>query len=741
MPKLKTAVFLLRNPKRLASVLGEKRDIYRAKVLGTQVPPEFYFSLKNRIRVRYKRIFGRYPNLFNPQLYTEKVQWRKLYCPDIKKIASVTDKAGVYEYVKSRISEEHLLAIIWLGGTISPEEVRELGDGIVLQPTHRSGQVIFIERQDEVDADVISEKLNEMMKWPYSIIGQEPWYGYSKPRIIARPLVRNSDGSPYLNDCKIHAFKQADGSFKLICEIINTYPHWRAIFSENFERLNFEWSPDMYPPPDFEVDKPKAFDAMVKDAKALAADFDYVRVDFMVGAHEYYFTELTFAPAGGHPKMDPPEWDAIVGSYWNLDTGNYLKRCFWFFRTWAPLWKTERPARCLRLMHKSVNEIYIPGIKPINYQKKYLRLNNQKLKVAILTRSIGAPKTLATRNFYTNWIRGFRQNQVDAVCYAQYQKEKPVVDVDILNGELLQAPFKGVINPLDLMISDRPDIIICHNNQPLVSELAKTPSQKSEKRFVSSGESLTRAFEDLEKRKEHVRLVNEKFDGLIAVSDFLASEWREEGFCKPIYVTRTPISAEASYSHEGSSTGLHGAYFGNLHHQDIDNLLEITKIVLGEIPNFHLSIYGDSDEAGFNLVTEKIQSLGLNAAVSLHGSVSFEEMQSIQSKVDVLLLPREKATFSDAGFPNKLGEYLASACPIGTTKVSNIETIISHKEHAYIVEPGENIQFAQAVIECLRNSGSSISMEARARKFIMEYASSKEVAADFLRWVNENYGH
>ena len=367
----------MKTPRELLRVLREKTAFLPAPATWFQNldPIEtdaFYYSIRKRIVTRYWKAFGRKPNLCNPQLYSEKVQWRKLYCPQVELLGRVTDKVGVYEYIREKLGNDHLLPILWLGDKFDEETLRSLGDQIVLQPTHRSGQVVFIEKSEYILYEELSKWLHRMLRQPYSMLGQEPWYGRIHPQIVARPLVRNPDGTPYLNDCKFHLFKQKDGSTKVICEIINTYPHWRAIFDENFKRLPFDWSPDTYPPPQDNPEKPKQFEEMLADAQVLSSDFDYVRVDFMMGAEEYYFTELTFAPAGGHPEITPPEWDKIVGSYWDLDTGNMFKRFFWKTRAWLPLWKTERPMRnILRLYRYKQSEWAIRGIRQIDYDSRY----------------------------------------------------------------------------------------------------------------------------------------------------------------------------------------------------------------------------------------------------------------------------------------------------------------------------------------------------------------------------------
>jgi hypothetical protein len=363
--KLGTAIRLLRRPRLFIEVVEEKIGI---GPLRRELNQDFYRPIRERITRKYRRRFGVGPDLKNPTRYTEKAQWRKVFCPQIGEFGRLADKAVVYDYVAERISPEHLVPILWCGDDISEDLIRSFGDNVVLKPTHRSGQVVFIEEQDSVRHDVIVEKLRTMLRWPYSMVGEEPWYGRVKPQVMVQPMLRSRGAGQRLNDAKFHVFAQPDGSQVVLGQIIDRDTNSHAMFDEEFNSLGFQWNVAHFNPPPRAFAVPTGYREMVADAKRLACGIDYVRVDFMVAEDNYYFTELTFSPAGGRPLMNPPEFDVTVGGYWHLDTGNPLKRSLWFARTWMPLWKTERPMRILRRLARRQNEWRIPGIRIDEYR-------------------------------------------------------------------------------------------------------------------------------------------------------------------------------------------------------------------------------------------------------------------------------------------------------------------------------------------------------------------------------------
>lgn len=743
MGKIKTAVLLLVKPRRFFQVIYEK-FFYRSVSLRQKWAKinreKFYGSIRARIIFRYLQIMGSVPNLEKPSKYSEKIQWRKLYCPGIGLISQVTDKAKVYEYVKPKIGEQHLLPIIWAKSSVTPEDILHLGDNVVLQPTHRSGQVVFIEKQNEVDQKVIADRLNLMLKWPYSIQGQEPWYAYAKPQVIARPLVKNSDGSPYLNDCKIHVFRGKVGEGpKLICEIINTYPHWRAIFDEHFNRLEFEWSPDIYPPPDFEVKKPVNFDEMVRDAKSLSEPFDYVRVDFMIGAQEYYFTELTFAPAGGMPKMSPEIWDEIVGSYWNLDIGNWIKRRFWFLRAWMPLWRFERPARLFRRMHRFSPEIYLSGIRPEEYLKEYQR-KESGFKIGVLTPAVNTIGTLASTNYYANLINGLRKNGIDAFCIAYAQNERPNIAGSLLGGNLVLAPFNTKDFDLCHVLSNEcPGVVICHNSREAIESLLKCSKNHGTKYFLFSGESPdAKSFSD-DELENYYSLVRSNFDGIITMTNQISKKWEGAGWSKEeIFSVTSFVDVAKCEEIKPSQEKYCATYFGNVAHGEVSDLLSASAKIVDLCPDFRLDMFTDSPQAAVLAYQQSINEAGLSGTIMLHGPVSWKEMISIEKASKILLFPGRKSVRSENGFPNKLGEYLASGGLVIASCVGGIKNLFVDGEELLFVSPYDIDDFTTKVVDVLSHPEKYEYLRANALRWATEKVDATNNAALLMDWALDN---
>jgi hypothetical protein len=94
--------------------------IYKNKEIGYQLLKPFIKTIRtikniryrimsdeSFIKEKYKNYFGVKPDLNNPLLFTEKIQWMKLY--DRKPIYTIcADKFNVRQFVEERIGQQYL---------------------------------------------------------------------------------------------------------------------------------------------------------------------------------------------------------------------------------------------------------------------------------------------------------------------------------------------------------------------------------------------------------------------------------------------------------------------------------------------------------------------------------------------------------------------------------------------------------------------------------------------------------
>ena len=269
------------------------------------MPKELY------IKLRVFLLQGYIPNLKNPKTYTEKLQWRKL--KDKNKLFSLcADKYAVRDYVKNKVGEKYLIPIYLVTESLKKEEFEKLPKSFVLKTTNGSGNaaVKIIKDKNKENFEGLRNFFENCKKIDVGDYTMESWYSDIPFKIMAEKLLDIKT----VDDYKIHCFN----SGKLIIEHLTERNKEKGIlksnaYDENWNKLNFTMGTELYT---YDVKPPKNFQEMIKVAKKLSEDFDYVRVDLYNIDGEIYFGELTFCDAGGFGKFSDKEWDYKLGEYW-----------------------------------------------------------------------------------------------------------------------------------------------------------------------------------------------------------------------------------------------------------------------------------------------------------------------------------------------------------------------------------------------------------------------------------------
>ena len=232
---------------------------------------------KTMVKIQYRMKLKRKLNLKNPQRFTEKLQWYKLYYRN-PLMKQCVDKYAVREYVKSRGLKKILNELY--GIYDKPEEIEfdKLPNKFVIKTTAGGGgQNVFIcDNKSKLDkVDVIS-KLNYWLKLnPKKSFGREWAYEGIDNRIIIEKLLEgNDEGLSGINDFKFFCY---NGKVEYIVFDGDRYiKHKRNFYDKNWNYIDIQSDCDKLG--DI-VKKPKMFDNMKKIAEQISNDFPFVRVD------------------------------------------------------------------------------------------------------------------------------------------------------------------------------------------------------------------------------------------------------------------------------------------------------------------------------------------------------------------------------------------------------------------------------------------------------------------------------
>ncbi len=275
-----------------------------------------YSDIREIFHSYEKKSGGKIPNLNNPQLFSEKMQWLKLYYRN-SKMPIVADKYRVREFVLEKGYGETLNELLYVFDNVEAIDFSELPDQFVIKANHGSGWNLIVNDKSKINWFWWRKILKSWMKHNIFWNGREWVYEKIKPVLVCEKYIEDNSG--YLIDYKFHCF---NGQPKYIQANNGRGKKYHA---QNFYDLNWNFLPfgkDLEPLKDIMINKPVQLENMILMAKDYSKEFPYVRVDFYEVAQKIIFGELTFFPASGMPDFKPQEYDKIWGDLLILPTPN-----------------------------------------------------------------------------------------------------------------------------------------------------------------------------------------------------------------------------------------------------------------------------------------------------------------------------------------------------------------------------------------------------------------------------------
>lgn len=295
----------IENPNKI--ILGILKDYY------------FLFSDKTSLKIQYRIKLGRKLNLKNPQRFSEKLQWLKLYYRK-PEFTTMVDKVLAKQYVADRIGEEYIVPTYGVWEHFDDIDFDLLPQKFVLKTNHVGGGsgIIICKDKDKLNKESAKRILEPLLKrnlyhylreWPYKNV---------QPRIMAEMLLEDN-GIHGLMDYKVFCCNGEPRMVKVNYDVATDYHVcWYDLDWKKIEGTT------IYDPTDenVEVEKPKELEKMLDLARKLSKEIPFLRVDFYCTEEKLQFGELTFFPGSGFEKFKPESFDVEIGSWISLPSEN-----------------------------------------------------------------------------------------------------------------------------------------------------------------------------------------------------------------------------------------------------------------------------------------------------------------------------------------------------------------------------------------------------------------------------------
>ncbi|MGY0159567.1 ATP-grasp fold amidoligase family protein [Edwardsiella tarda] len=259
------------------------------------------------LRLRYYKRFNRILSLKEPQRFTEKMMWYKLYYRnDLMTLCA--DKYQVRKYIKDKGYDDILVPLLRVYDDATQIRLDELPDKFILKGNNGSETNLVVKNKNDISEQDLIEIVSRWKDNNQAIsMGREWCYKNIKFKITAEELLE-VNGCDGIDDYKFLCF---NGKVHYIWVDKDRFSnHSRTFFDREWNRILVESD---HPVSDEEIECPWGFDRMLEISESIGKDFPFARVDFYSVNKKIYFGEITFYPWSGMVEFKPDSFDFEMG--------------------------------------------------------------------------------------------------------------------------------------------------------------------------------------------------------------------------------------------------------------------------------------------------------------------------------------------------------------------------------------------------------------------------------------------
>lgn len=259
------------------------------------------------IQLKFFKNFHRFPNLKNPQTFSEKIQWLKLYDRN-PRYTNLVDKYEVKKIVAELIGEQYIIPTLGVWNNADEIDFDALPNQFVLKATHDSGRIIICKDKSKLNKEWARKEMAKSLERDFYALTREWPYKDVPRRIIAEEFIEDKSGD--LKDYKFFCFNGKVEFFKIdfdrfVGHKANYYDlDWNML---GFEELGFPMDANR------KFEKPENFQEMIRLVDLLSMSLPFIRIDMYNSSGKIYFGEITFFPNSGMRKFNPNQADKMLG--------------------------------------------------------------------------------------------------------------------------------------------------------------------------------------------------------------------------------------------------------------------------------------------------------------------------------------------------------------------------------------------------------------------------------------------
>ena len=188
-------------------------------------------------------------------------------------------------------------------------------------------------------------------------------------------------------------------------------------------------------------------------------------------------------------------------------------------------------------------------------------------------------------------------------------------------------------------------------------------------------------------------------DGILCISRYLLNFYGNHGVSKR-KLLQVPSTIDPSgfiKTVERTFPEKYIGYFGSLtfKRDNVDLLINAFAIFNRYHPELFLVLGGISTQDGREQILSLIKTLQIESKVILLDFLSRMDILKYITNADILIMTRSRDLESDASYPSKLTEFLATGKPVISVNVGEVSDFLKDTENAFLIEPGNLKQLVE----------------------------------------------
>lgn len=343
-----------------------------------------------------------------------------------------------------------------------------------------------------------------------------------------------------------------------------------------------------------------------------------------------------------------------------------------------------------------------------------------------------------------------KQNSINGVNYFYFGAYS--LRPRSVSGRIIDD-FLGTINPIYYLLKEknRIKVLIVYNNTSfktilplLMCKLLKIKSIKILPEWYEKTSVVTSKLKYLKWWDFIFGMKKQNFlyDGLIVLSFYLKSFYISNGYPKDKLIVIPNLVnleefADSEYKHNVDTMII--GYSGAPTKKDgILDLLKAFALLIKVHNNVAIHIIGDISQTktAIPFLKGKACEYGIQERqLYFTGLVDFKEVPKLLYCCDILVLARPSGQFAEAGFPTKLGEYLACKKPVVMTKVGDIQKYFVDKVNAVLVEPDNPDSICKGLRFLIENPDKANDIAQKGYEWVILNLEYKKATGKIIEFI------